>query len=119
MRALEVGLRDGGEEFGQFLQRARDYIALRCASERARGADYQLQVSAVSLVIHPLNGAVEQRCVWQAGDLAIEPEMDAGDRGVVDPSGIDAQARRHSASAFRWQADDVEIRNLHNPIRKF
>ncbi len=57
----------------------------------------------------------------QLGDLAIKPEMDSGDRGVLDPGrvDIDTQTRRDGAGAFRRQADDIEIRGAHNAVRKF
>ena len=52
-----------------------------------RSADYQLQISPVAaaavepgLVENPLRGAVEQRQERLGHDVAIKPEMHAGDR---------------------------------------
>jgi hypothetical protein len=55
-------------------------ISLReSAGQVARRAHHQLQVPAAILVEHPLHGAVEQRGMRQGGDLAVEPQVHAGD----------------------------------------
>jgi hypothetical protein len=48
---------------------------------RERLAAHGLQAGFVE---HPLDGAVEQHGVIEVGDLAVEPEVNAGDRGGLE-----------------------------------
>ena len=45
------------------------------------------------LVEHPLNGSVEEDGVVEIGNLAVEPEVDAGDGRVLEVSDVLAQRR--------------------------
>ncbi len=56
--------------------------------------DWKIFLQEHGLVEHPLNGSVEKNCVWEVGDLAVEPEMDAGDRGGLKVREFFAQILR-------------------------
>ncbi len=65
-----------------------------------------LKAADEGLVEHPLDAGVEQGCVLEVGDGAIEPEVDGGDGGMgeVGEKGLDALARR---GVFRERGEEA------------
>jgi hypothetical protein len=92
----------GREEFADFGERQVDDFGARFVDQGFRGADDEFDVAAGGFAIrssfvrahglqlqsrfveHPLDGAVEQDGVVEVGDLAVEPQVDAGDGGVLE-----------------------------------
>ena len=76
---------------GKYSRNSPSAIAITAAAlhlqQVARRAHHHLQVSAFALVEHPLDVAVEQRGVRQVRHRTIEPEVDAGDRRVLETVG--------------------------------
>ena len=64
---------------------------------------------------HPLDGAIEQHGVIEIGNPAVEPEMDAGDRGSLEtrqrgPEGLAFGSRReHAGEGVKGHGQDGVI----------
>ena len=79
---------DRGEEQLQLLQRRGEYLFPAHLQFGPRGADDQLQIAAAfrrpaanaRLGKHPLDARVQQNGVVDAGNIAVIPEMNRGDR---------------------------------------
>jgi hypothetical protein len=96
-----------GEKFAHLLEREVDDLGAGFVDEALRGADHEFDIAAAAFrlarcvasgeqarfVEHPLRGAVEQDGVVQFGDLAIEPEVNAGDRAGFEVGELFAQGR--------------------------
>ena len=79
-----------GKNSASSLHRQLDDLSARLVHQRLRRADDQLHIAAVlrrilargenlRLVEHPLDGPLQQHSVFQRRDLAVEPQMNAGD----------------------------------------
>ena len=76
------------EKLRQFRERLLDRSFTRQGRKGARGADYQFYVITAAslqlrLVVHPMNLAVQQHRVFEAGNLAVEPQMHAANRPML------------------------------------
>jgi hypothetical protein len=63
----------------------------------------------VGFLEHPLDGAVEQDGVWQVGDLAVEPQMDAGDGRAFEF--LDGGGEVATGGVVGEELRDGEVRN--------
>src|SRR5205823_1481037 len=71
---------------------------------------------------HPLDGAVKQGSMWKLGNLAIEPEMNSGDRGTLKTGKLGPKlssetagsifGRQQFAQRLVWNCEHDEIEAL-------